>query len=313
VTNPVLGQAEYERHRLRVDPAARESLSYMLQLPDEGIGGFVYTWVNGDSRGGAALCLYGPRIGAEPIFEIVDDVAVPLEQPFSDWRVGGLKLHHGEAFTSGVFTGRAATIDFTFEPTEQAYNYASHPDGGLPWMADDRYEQGGRWQGTLRLAESTVAFDEICHRDQSWGIRDWTMCQHYRWLQAHTGPETSVHFTEDLVIGTSSVRGYVNRDGHLAAIDTVDVEFELGADMFHTSLHAVVTDDAGRTTVVKGSTYGAVEFPVSPTTTLIVCSVTAEIDGVRGRGQFDLLWPSAYLAYVRERGLPQLPRKRGAD
>lgn len=307
---PELDPVHFGRHRLRSDPAARESLSYMLQLPEEGVGGFVYTWVDGESRAGAALCCYGPAVGADPIFEIADGLDVPVELPFHDWQVGGLSLRHGIALTEGSFAGQAAGIEFVFEPTEQAYNYASHPDGALPWMADDRYEQGGRWRGTLRLGDRQILFDKTGHRDQSWGLRDWTMCQHYRWLQAHAGPDLSVHFTQDYVIGQSHVRGYVNRDGHFAAITHVDVDFELDERMLHTTMEAVVADEAGRTTVVRGATYGLVEFPVSPTTTLIVCSITAEIDGVQGQGQFDLLWPSTYLAYVRERGLPAMPRSR---
>jgi len=49
------------------------------------------------------------------------------------------------------------------------------------------------------------------------------------------------------------------------------------------------------------------EFPFPPTTTLDVCSDTVEIDGKPGTAQFDLLWASDYVAYVREHGLPRLP------
>jgi hypothetical protein len=281
----------------------------MLQLPEEGVAGFVYTWVNAESRAGAALCFYGPAVGEQAIFEVVDGVLVPEDQPFADWQVGGLTLHHGER-TEGTFDGDAASVQFTFEGTNPPYNYASHPDGPLPWMADDRYEQSGRWQGTLRLREREIVFDTISHRDQSWGIRDWGACQHYRWLEANAGPEISVQFTQDYVLGHVNVRGYVYRDREMAQITALDVDYDLRPDMVHTTLRAVIEDDAGRTTTMSGNTYANTEYSAPPITTLIVCSDTVEIEGQPGTAQFDILWTNEYLAYVREHGLPKLPPRR---
>jgi hypothetical protein len=309
VSFTALDPVHYERHRLKPHHAARESLSYMLQLPEEGLAGFVYTWVNRESRAGAALCFYGPAIGEQPLFLMVDDVAVPEKQSFADWRVGDLELHHGET-TTGRFAGNDASIEFSFQGVHPAYNYGSHPDGPLPWMADDRYEQSGRWQGYARLRGREIAFDTISHRDQSWGIRDWGMCQHYRWLQANAGPEYSVNFTQDVVLGHVNVRGYVYRDGEMAQVTGLECDYELDPDMVHTSFDAVIEDDAGRTTTVRGTTYANMEFPFPPTTTLVVCSEEVEIQGQRGTGQFDLLWASQYVEHVREHGLPALPGHR---
>jgi hypothetical protein len=273
---------------------------------EEGLAGFVYTWVNAESLAGAALCFYGPAVGDEPLFETVDGIAVPKDQPFADWHVGALRLAHGER-TEGTFAGDAASIEFSFEGTHPAYNYGAHPDGALPWMADDRYEQSGRWQGALRLRDRTISFDTISHRDQSWGIRDWGACQHYRWLQANAGPGVSINFTQDYVLGHVNARGYVYRDGEIAQITGLDCDYDLGDDMVHTMLDAVIKDDAGRTTRIRGRTYAHMEFPFPPITTLIVCSTTVEIEGQPGTGQFDLLWTKDYLEYVREHGLPPLP------
>jgi len=306
VSVPPLDPRHYERHQLAPHHAARESLSYMLQIPEDGIAGFVYTWVNSESVAGAALCLYGPAVGPEALFIGVDGVQVPAEQCFADWNVGGLSLQHGER-TTCVFTGEEASIEFSFEGTHPPYNYGAHPDGALPWMADDRYEQSGRWQGSLTLRGRTIPFDTISHRDQSWGIRDWGMCQHYRWLQANAGPDYSVNFTQDVVLGHVNVRGYVYRDGEMAQITELACDYELDSTMVHRTLEAVIKDDAGRTTTLRGITYATMEFPFPPTTTLVVCSDTIEIDGHPGTGQFDLLWASDYIDYVRAHGLPALP------
>jgi hypothetical protein len=309
MTVPALETVHYERHRLKPHHAARESLSYMLQLPDEGLAGFVYTWVNAESLAGAALCFYGPAVGPEPLFESVDGVEVAPDQRFADWHVGPLRLHHGVR-TEGRFSGEAAGIEFSFDGTHPAYNYGAHPEGALLWMADDRYEQSGRWQGVLRLRDRDVPFDAISHRDHSWGIRDWGVCQHYRWLQANAGPEVSINFTEDCVLGHRNVRGYVYRDGELAQITALDCDYELREDMVHRAFDAVIEDDVGRATTIRGRTYADMEFPFPPISTLIVTSATVEIDGQRGTAQFDLLWTHEYLEYVRKHGLPPLPPRR---
>ena len=307
---PALDPVHYERHDLKQHYAARESLSYMLQLPEEGLAGFVYTWVNAASEAGSALCFYGPAVGEQPLFEMADNVPVPADQTFGDWRVGGLALVHGER-TEGRFAGEDASIEFTFDGAHPPYNYGAHPDGALPWMATDRYEQSGRWRGALRLRGREIVFDTISHRDQSWGIRDWGMCQHYRWLQANAGPDVSINFTQDYVLGHVNVRGYVYRDDAMAQITGLDVDYDIGADMVHTTLYAAIEDDLGRTTTIRGETYAHMEFPFPPITKLIVCSDTVEIDGRTGTGQFDLLWTTEYLDYVKAHGLPRLPGRRG--
>lgn len=43
------------RHRLaKGDPLSRESLAFMLQLPEAGVAAAIYTWVNGAGLGGSS-------------------------------------------------------------------------------------------------------------------------------------------------------------------------------------------------------------------------------------------------------------------
>src|SRR5439155_23542809 len=139
------------RHRLRPEPLARESLVFMLQLPEEDIAAFVYTWVSGESKAGTALCVYGPGIGDEPLFEIVDGIAVPSDQGFDDWRVGGLHSRHVEPLETADVTvnGERASLEYRFEAMHPAYAYGMHRDGCPQWMADERFEQSGRVSGVL--------------------------------------------------------------------------------------------------------------------------------------------------------------------
>jgi hypothetical protein len=200
-------------------------------------------------------------------------------------------------------------MSFTFEGAHPAYSYASHRDGTLPWFADNRYEQSGHIAGTLRLGDREIPFDTTGHRDQSWGIRDWDMCQHYKWLEANAGPKASVHFTQDFVLGTSNLRGYVFRDEIIAEIVDVDIMVAIGDDLVHDTFIATIADDTGRSTTVTGKTYAHTEFPASARSTIIVCADTVEIEGSPGVGQIDLLWARDYADLLREQGLPALPRR----
>jgi hypothetical protein len=292
------------RHRLRPGPLARESLVWMLQLPDEQIAAFVYTWVSGESKAGTALCVYGPGIAAGPIFEIVDGIPVPEDQAFDDWRVGGLHSRHGEALGTAdvTFTGERASVEYRFEAMHPAYAYGMHRDGCPPWMADERFEQGGRVSGVLRVRGREIGFDTFGHRDHSWGTRDWMMSQHWKWLEAQAGPDTAVHLFEFSALGRTHLRGYVYRDGVMAEVTAADVDFERDERLYHTSIEVVLHDDAGRSTTVTGTTFAVFEFPVAPTTTLNECSMSVEIEGEPGVGHVEMQWPKDYLDHVREAG-----------
>lgn len=288
------------RHFLRDDPHARESLVFMLQLPEQDIAAFVYTWVNGESKAGAAFCAYGPGVGGDPIFEVVDGIPVPREQGFNDWRVGKVHVAHGAALQVAdlSYAGENVSLEYHFEASHPAYNYGSNVGGCPDWLADDRFEQAGRVRGVLRLGEREIAFDTMGHRDHSWGTRDWGVAQHWKWLEAQTGPDTSVHFYDIQALGRNILRGYVQRDGEIAEVTAVDVTFQHDDKLRHTGMQAVVLDELGRSTRVTGTTYALFEFPVSPLATLNEGSMTVEIDGVKGVGHVEMCWPKSYLDYI---------------
>jgi len=288
------------RHILRDDPNARESLVFMLQLPEHNIAAFVYTWVNNQHKAGAALCVYGPGVGAAPIFEVVDNIPVPADQGFDQWRVGNVHVVHGAALQSADvnYVSDTVNLQYHFDATHPAYNYGSHAEGCPNWLADDRFEQSGQVTGTLTLGDRKIPFATMGHRDHSWGTRDWGVAQHWKWLEAQTGPETSVHFYEIGALGRTQLRGYVQRDGHIAEVTAVDVSFRHDDLLRHTEITANVTDELGRTTRVTGKTFALFEFKVSPLATLNEGSMSVEIDGVSGVGHVEMCWPNAYLDYL---------------
>src|SRR5260370_19737502 len=112
------------RHRLRDDPRARESLVFMLQLPEENIAAFAYTWDNGESTAGAALCVFGHGAGSTPLFERIAGIPIPREQCFDDRR--GRMVHgaHGAALQTAApsYCSAARRLQYYFAATPQAYH-----------------------------------------------------------------------------------------------------------------------------------------------------------------------------------------------
>lgn len=291
------------RHSLSDTPNARESLVFMLQLPEHDVAAFVYTWVSGDSKAGAAFCIYGPAVGEQAIFEVVDGIPVPREQGFDDWRVGGVHVRHGEPLRVAdvSYIGEGVSLFYHFEAMHPAYNYGSNAGGCPQWFANDRFEQSGRVRGVLRFAGREIPFDTFGHRDHSWGTRDWGIAQHWKWLEAQAAPDVAVHVFECSALGKNTVHGYVQRDGKIAEVTAVDSSFEHDPRLLHKSIRMVVTDSAGRTTTVIGKTYAMFEFKVSPLATLNEGSMSIEIDGVKGVGHVEMSWPKFYIDYLSEK------------
>src|SRR3546814_2741212 len=55
------------RHKLPDVAMGRESIPYIVVLPEHQIAFFTYTWVSKDSVAGAALAVFGPGVGGDPI------------------------------------------------------------------------------------------------------------------------------------------------------------------------------------------------------------------------------------------------------
>ena len=290
----------HDRHRLRREALARESIAYMFQLPDDGIAGYLYTWVNGESVAGSALFLYGPAVGEEPIEVLVNGIEMPEDQGFDDWQVGGLHVAHGAGETAELtFTSDQATVEYRFEATSPAYIYSCHPDGSPSFIADDRHEQAGHISGVIRFGDREIPFDGMGHRDHSWGTRHWGIAQHWKWFESQAGPEYAVHFMELHALGNRLVHGYVFRDGEMAMVTGLDVRYEHDENFFHHSFSAVVDDELGRSTTVTGTVFARYVMTPHANAHNNEGSVAVEIEGVPGVGHLEMQWQKPYMDYIR--------------
>lgn len=298
---PVLDPIHDGRHQLRDLPLERESIPYVISLPEHGIATFVYTWVTKDNVAGCAFLAYGPGIGPQPIMEMVDGVDVGTQKNFDDWQVGPLHLQQDLKLSRAKLTarGKRVELDASFEAAHPAYAYGFHRDGCPDWAATNRLEQAGRIQGTLKIDGKAYAIDTTCARDHSWGTRNWDTPQHWKWLHAQAGPDTCVHFWKIEARGRTELRGYVFRDGVMAEMDAVDVDWQNDAQYRHTHIDATLRDSAGRSTRVKGEYFAHFPMPPVPTCTLMEGAMRCEIDGKPGVGWTEVMWPTAYLEFLR--------------
>ena len=291
------------RHVLRNSTVAKESIPYMVVLPEEKLTAFVYTWVTPDSKAGAACCIFGPAIGAEPIIEMLDGIEVPRNLDFTDWKVGDIHLRQGKALESSdvAYTGKRVGLELHFEGIHPPYNYAGHRDGCPSVVADNRFEQSGTIKGSLTIDGRRIPFNTTGHRDHSWGTRDWSAIQHWKWVQGQAGPDFSIHFFDILVAGKNHIRGYIYKDGKMTEVTSVECEFEHEKALAPITMKAVVHDDAGRTVRITGKKVASYPFLIGPQTINIQSGMSYEFDGVPGVGWFELSWPKAYLEYMSQR------------
>ncbi|HZZ46470.1 MAG TPA: hypothetical protein VFE65_06270 [Pseudonocardia sp.] len=297
-----IAPADDARHVLDKDRAfMRESLVWVVPLAAEGLGLVAYTWVDAFGKAGTAGIAFGPRLES-PIFERFDDIPVPDDMTFGDWKAGPVRVALREPLRRADigYSGQRLAMDFTFNAVHQPYAFSSHPGGFPLWFADDRFEQGGRAAGTARVDGEEISFDAFCHRDHSWGARAWAATLHYKWIN-FLAEDTSVHIMDLQGFGRSWPRGYVHKGGHTAEIVESVFDYVLDDDFYHRRFQARFTDDAGRVTQVRLIRSTAeIDYPISPRLRLYDIVGTGTIDDRDAVTYAEMAWPPDYLAANEE-------------
>ncbi|MBY4575524.1 hypothetical protein ACN94_18360 [Gordonia paraffinivorans] len=278
----------------------------MVPAVRDDLTAFVYTWVDAYGVAGAALSVFGERL-PEQIFEKVDGIEVPDTQGFDDYRVGPLHMSLApDGATSQVrFDGDRVSLSLAYDGFHQPYRYGTHADGCPGFFADDRLEQSGRARGVLTLDGAELEFDTVCQRDHSWGERDWAAMHHMKWINALTPAGDAVHAVELLAFGQRYLRGYVLREGQLAQLDELRMNYELDNGMLHRSMEATFIDQLGRSTEVAFTDGGPhFEWDVNPRLTLRDTAMRARLLGRDAAAYVDMSWEPDYFEHRRQAGQP---------
>lgn len=292
------------RHVLPNVALGRESIPYIVVLPEHQIAFFTYTWVSAAGQAGAALAVFGPGVGDTPIQQRLADRPVPSDMGFDNWQIEGFRMKQDLQFDKAHLHWETpeATLDFSFEAFHPPYSYGADPRGCPAYCATDRIEQAGRVKGTLRLGDKEIVFEGTGHRDHSWGTRDWIPFQQYEWFVGQAGADTSVHFWRFNALGKEHMRGYVFKDGLMSRVESVKVDVAYDAQYWQTAYAADVTDAAGRTTRIETEVFGTYCLVPHPEISLNESGGLARIDGKTGVGWMECAWPTSYLAHIRANG-----------
>lgn len=303
-----------ERRHIFFDPDAhpdvRESLAYLVPLPELGLGVIFYTWVhalgeNDQGRAGTAGIVFGPGTGGAPVFEVHDHIGVPDSMSFHDWQVGaaGLSLSDDMMKSSVAFRGERVSFEYEWTGLHPSFGFGANRNGCPQWLAWDRVEQGGRVTGTLTVAGTTYQLDGHAHRDHSWGMRDWGGATHWKWWNILADGGTAIHAMELQHFGKTTLHGYVHKDGVFATILGMDAELTFDERFMHTQVSATIQDDEGRTTEVTGRQGGDLQWPVSSRLCIHEAAMHTTVDGVRGVGYLECAWPPEYVGHHRTDGV----------
>jgi hypothetical protein len=295
-----LDQHDHLRHTIK-GQFARESVAYCLILPEHGIMGHWYTWVNDSGRGGRAFVLHSD--GPDPLyFNHCDGLEVGV-QDFDDWNLGGASLAVREALHSAEVRFKAddLAVHFTFEGIHPAFDYGSNDVGTPSYLADNRYEQSGRIVGTLVWRGKKYEFDGPGHRDQSWGTRDWDAIHHYKWVAA-SGDDCSANLMWTMAEGEVDINGYVYLDGVQAPIVDASVSTDYGPEFVQDVVRAELVDATGRhTTLDLDRRHTLARWDVTPSFNFSDTMFTGTLGGRHVRAYVEYTWPRAYLDHVLSR------------
>lgn len=293
------------RHRPEPGGRMRDSLFWQVSLPDEALCLQIYLFCTEAGSAGYNVCLWGAALARPLTFFHLEEIGV--EPDFSDVRLGG--LHVVQDVASGTahvrFAQEGLAIDYRFAPLHAAFSYHANADGLPSWFALNRIEQSGVLSGFVEAGGRRVALEgRIGHRDHSWGLRDWGMPQHWKWLAAYAPEgETLVNAWIWFAGGERGVAGYVARQGVVRPIRAIAEKTLYDAEMIQQSLEMRIDDGSETPLNLRLESFATLRFPSTKRNPAVITEAgcRAWLNGVSGAGQYETQWQADYLTYLQSR------------
>lgn len=298
----MLTEKDELRHAHDNDPRWRESLYWGFVLPDASLGAIVYLRLDPNAETVSPMITVYRRFG-EPAYFFNKSDAMPAKLELDDVSVQGFRLKRLEPLSTCAITfddSAGTSLEFTFTGIHPPFDYARNRSGCPGPLATNRFEQAGRFEGTLRLKDETYRLSGFGQRDHSWGTRDWTAIQHYKWISAQSDDGLAVNLTCSVIRGETAFNGYVYDGKEVSGIVRAHTETAYAPDgITHRTIAAAILDEAGRTIRLKGNVFALTELPMEHSM-LVEGAARFSIDGTPGTGIAEYLWPADYFEYLKK-------------
>jgi hypothetical protein len=284
-------------HDISGRPNGRESLFFVLPIPQEGLAALAYVFKDASTGTFGRIVAIADSLSPEPLFlDMKGDLQIEGDD-LDDFTVGGLHVRQTEPLKKAeiAFAADGVRLECAVEGLHEPFSWHDGPEGCPQWAADDRYEQSVSTKGLVEVGGRTVEFESVGHRDHSWGTRDWRPLQHWKWINATTvDHRVSLHGWISYALGDRQINGYVNRDGEVSAIVAAESTADLREDFMHTAVTGSFTDASGRTLELEATSVAGLPIPARHMQmNEIAC--TATLDGAPAIAHIELGWPTAYL------------------
>jgi hypothetical protein len=298
---PNFGPADDLRHWPAPGGRMRDSLFWEVVVPEERIGLQVYLYLTDRGRTGYNVVVWGAD-AAEALAVKMSTGEVGRAADLDAFGFDGLVVTQPQLRqTSTVrFSRDELSLALDFEAIHDAFSYHANPDGLPEWFAVNRLEQTGRVSGYVEFGDRRIEFDQLGHRDHSWGVRDWGVPQHWKWFVAYTPSGRALNGWIWIARGEWGFAGYVVDNGRTIPVRTIEHNAKYDDRMRQLRLEADLLDVSGGRTHLVMDSFGTVELPShDPMATVIIeAACTAVIDGESGAGQFETHWQGTYLDYL---------------
>jgi hypothetical protein len=301
----MLTEKDELRHSHDRDSTWRESLYWGFVLPEASLGLLAYLRLD-PNAGIVSPMVLVYRGSGEVVYAFNKAYPLPPKLELDEVNLEGFRfsgLRPLSACALAFTDGAGTSLEFHFTGLHPPFEYAQNRTGCPRYLATNRFEQAGRFEGTLRLKDETFPLSLYGQRDHSWGTRDWDAIQHYKWIAAQNRDGAALNLTYSVVRGEVAFNGYVYSGGKMEGIVRADINTTYAGDgITHRAISAAVFDEGGRTTRLDATMFAVTELPMEQSV-VVEGAARVAIDGIPGAGIFEWLWPKDYFNHLKRHDL----------
>ena len=213
---------------------------------------------------------------------------------FGEYRVRlkGLEYRVDGAGWRLLFSSKRCHFDIWFTPVNRIFPYISdEADRRFSKLGSQHYEQFGTFEGILTLDGEKICIGPcLGHRDHSWGVRDWSLVDHYRLVCCAFSDRFAINLWEGKIGNEGFLKGYVfdgGRNTPVARSNAGTVSLQGAREPERLTLDIV--DEEGRRYEVRCRRLASVAFP--PRRSILIEAISEmDCDGMKGWGLVEHLF-----------------------